>query len=126
MISASTSEHRDLVELFLDHGADVNTKKEDLWTALHLASSNGRLEVAKVLLHRGADIHARNVDGHTPSGIASKRGQQDIVQLLSSMKVESPVVWMLFIPFHPVPMIFTSFFSNSDFPSAQTNRTEIK
>jgi len=109
LMFASRSGYRDIAELLLDHGADVNTKKENLWTALHLASSNGHLEIVKLLLDKDADIHARNIDGHTPSRLASRRGEQDIVCLLSGVKVESPVVWILFVPFLPIPAILTLF-----------------
>ena len=109
LMVASRNGYRDIAELLLYHGADVNAKDEDLWTALHLASSNGRLELVKVLLDRGTDIHARNIDGHTPSGQASRRGERRIVQLLSGVKVESPVVWTLFVPLPPFPVILTPF-----------------
>ena len=83
---ASRDGYRDIVELLLDHSADVNAKQESLWTALHLASQ-GYLEIVEVLLNAGADSHARNIDGRTPSGIASRTGARDIVQFLLGVKV---------------------------------------
>jgi ankyrin repeat protein len=69
--------------VLLDHGADPNTRKEDLWTPLHLASANSLAETVELLLGRGADVHVQNIDGHTPYRVASRGGDQDILRLLS-------------------------------------------
>jgi ankyrin repeat protein len=39
-----------VLRLLLDRGAEIEVKDIDNWTALHLAASNGHLEVAKLLL----------------------------------------------------------------------------
>ena len=56
----------EIVQMLLDHGADVNTPDECHWTALHLAAIEGELQVVDTLLRRGANPHARNMKGHTP------------------------------------------------------------
>jgi ankyrin repeat protein len=40
----------------IDRSADVNAQKENHWTALHLTSHKGHLDIAKVLIDRGADV----------------------------------------------------------------------
>lgn len=55
-----------IVRLFLEHGADANTKDpEHEITALMYAAENGRLEVVRLLLDCGAEIDAYDWMGRT-------------------------------------------------------------
>ncbi|KAF6801082.1 hypothetical protein CSOJ01_12033 [Colletotrichum sojae] len=54
---ASTSYHRDIMSLLLDKGADVNTKLDDHYAALRIASREGRRDIVEMLLERGADVN---------------------------------------------------------------------
>ena len=54
------------VELCLDNGADVNTKKCDEATALHIAATRGNVEVAEVLITREAGVNLKDGDSKTP------------------------------------------------------------
>jgi ankyrin repeat protein len=60
------------VKFLLEHGADVNAKRDDLWTPLHLAFHVGKLKAARVLLEHGAHVNARNDDGQTPLHLLSR------------------------------------------------------
>jgi ankyrin repeat protein len=75
----------EVIQLLLNHGADVNAQKEDRWTALHLAAFNGHVQVVEVLLKRGADPHARTRKGETSFQLASSLGldRTQIMLLLS-------------------------------------------
>ena len=64
----------DAVRFLLDHGADVNARRDDLWTPLHLAANNGQLSVTRMLLQRQADVNSRNGDGQAPLHLLSRRG----------------------------------------------------
>ena len=87
----------EIVQMLLDHGADVNTPDECHWTALHLAAIEGELQVVDTLLQRGANPYARNMKGHTPFEATKYRpGWKDksphypqIMQLLSEQTRES-------------------------------------
>ena len=46
-----------VVQLLLDHGADVNAKNNNGWMALHTAASGGHEAVVRLLLDRGADVN---------------------------------------------------------------------
>jgi uncharacterized protein len=49
----------DVVAVLIDLGADVNAKGDDGWTALLLATVQGRAAVARTLLDHGSDINAQ-------------------------------------------------------------------
>jgi ankyrin repeat protein len=65
---------KDLVELLLAKGADVNVKDDIGQTPLHYAAPSWHLEdskeVAELLLARGADINAKDENGVTPIHMA--------------------------------------------------------
>jgi hypothetical protein len=63
----------DAVLFLLEHGADVNAQRNDLWTPLHLATYNGNLAVARILLDHGADVNLRNDDDQAPLHLLSGR-----------------------------------------------------
>jgi ankyrin repeat protein len=56
------------------------------YAALHLASSNGHIDVVKLLLEKSADPSLRNMQGHKPHFLASKNHHKDIVPLLFDQK----------------------------------------
>lgn len=72
-------------------GAEVNCADKDCWTPLHLASTNGHVDLVRLLLEHGADFNRADKDGKTPLHAAlsarfSSEGHVDIVQLLSDRK----------------------------------------
>jgi hypothetical protein len=76
----------------LQHGADVNTKKDDAWqdTPLHYAAARSHvwespeaaLEVLQVLTAFGADPAAGNFHGATPADVAEAAGNTAAVDYL--------------------------------------------
>ena len=54
------------MQLFLEHGEDVNAWDKAQDTPLHLASSKSWPEIVQVLLDHGAEADARNADGQNP------------------------------------------------------------
>ena len=47
----------DCVELLINLGANLNEKDGEGWTALHLSSNSGKIELVKLLIDKG-DINA--------------------------------------------------------------------
>ncbi|PMD41336.1 ankyrin, partial [Hyaloscypha variabilis F] len=47
-----------MIQLLLDHGADVHARNQIGETALHFAARKGDLKAIAMLLDRGADIDA--------------------------------------------------------------------
>jgi len=79
---ASVYDNLQIVQLILDHGADINAKDNDGNTSRHGAALNGRKAVAELLLAKGADASARTNHGLTPYGLAKHYGRQEIIDLL--------------------------------------------
>ena len=65
-VLAVHSGHKEIVELLIAEGADVNAKNDNDGTPLHLASIRGHKEVAELLIAKGADVNAKNDDDKTP------------------------------------------------------------
>ena len=61
-----------IVNLLIDHGAQVDFANNAGDTPLHLAVLHGRSTIWQTLLDAGADPHRRNYDGHTPSSMMKK------------------------------------------------------
>ncbi len=60
--------HRELVELLLESGADVNAQNaNDHWgtTPLHAAAHSNNSALVKFLAEKGADLHALDLSGKT-------------------------------------------------------------
>ena len=55
-----------VARLLLELGVDVNARRNDHRTPLHVASYNGKLEIAQVLIDFGADVGAVDHFGKTP------------------------------------------------------------
>src|SRR3989304_592033 len=68
-----------LINILLDHGADIEARDNNDFTSLHYAASNGHLATVAFLLERGAAIEAQGNQGHTPLHIAVLNGQQATV-----------------------------------------------
>ncbi|XP_076048174.1 E3 ubiquitin-protein ligase MIB1-like isoform X2 [Oratosquilla oratoria] len=61
----------------------VDEKKDDGYTALHLAALNNHVEVAELLVHQGhANMDLQNVNLQTPLHLAVERQHTQIVRLL--------------------------------------------
>lgn len=72
----------DSIKALLEGGALVNAQDIEANTALHLRSLDGHTAFAELLIQGGADINARSFDGETPLIIACRGGFEDLVILL--------------------------------------------
>lgn len=82
LIAACWKGHTEILALLVEHGADVNAKNNDGWTALMLASQNGHVDVVNCLLSHGADVNAKNERGATALMAASQNGHVEVVTCL--------------------------------------------
>jgi E3 ubiquitin-protein ligase mind-bomb len=75
------------VEQILSHAPShiVNIQKDDGFTALHIASLNGYLNIAELLITQGhANIELTNAEQHTPLLTGLSQGRASIIELLVS------------------------------------------
>ena len=72
-----------MVQILLDHGADVSPRRElDGWTPLHLAALFGKIEVAQTLMEAGARPSVKGGDGMTAEDVAKKYRHHILADLL--------------------------------------------
>uniref|UniRef100_A0A1I8HHF1 ANK_REP_REGION domain-containing protein n=1 Tax=Macrostomum lignano TaxID=282301 RepID=A0A1I8HHF1_9PLAT len=83
---AAAGGHTDLLNLFLQHKADVNAQDEDGDTPLITAVINGKNAFVRALLDQCGDklnLDLRNKAGKTAIQIAFKAGNEEVVTLLA-------------------------------------------
>ena len=73
---------KDIVELLIDKGADINTKNNNGSTPLHLAARFGQKDVVELLLTKGADFKVQNNDSRTAIRLAKENGHPEVFELL--------------------------------------------
>ena len=61
-----------VAQLLLDRGVDVNIRRKDYRTPLHVASYYGKLEIVQLLLANGAKVDGVDNIGETPLHRLSK------------------------------------------------------
>ena len=60
---AAYSKHKEIIELLITNGVDVNAKNDSAETPLHLATTR---EIVELLIANGADVNATTNRGTTP------------------------------------------------------------
>ena len=74
--------HKEIAELLIAKGADVNAKDKNSATPLHLAAEYDHKEIAELLIANGADVNAKRSDGSTPLDWAIGRKHSETADLL--------------------------------------------
>ena len=82
---AADEGHKEIVELLIARGADVNANAGAITsaTALH-GAAGGHVEIAKLLIDHGADVNARAKNRATPLHFAADYVQTEVAELLVS------------------------------------------
>ena len=78
-LAASMKGNKEIVELLIAKGADVNANSESGSTPLH-GANNG--EIVELLITKGSNVNARTGVGQTPLLLAVIFGQKEIVKIL--------------------------------------------
>jgi len=73
-----------ILQLLIDHGADVNCCANGGYTPLHLAAFTGHKDCVHVLLGNNADISKTDDYGKTPMQTAELSARSDILKVLKS------------------------------------------
>ena len=82
LLYASIYGYKNIVEILLKNGADINIQDVNGWTALIFASNHGHKDIVEILLKNGADVNKKIFNGETALMSASNKGYKEIVELL--------------------------------------------
>ena len=82
MYRAAFFGHKEVAELLIAEGAEVNVKNNRKVTPLHIAARRDHKEVAEVLITKGANMNAKNLNGWTPLFNATSEGHMKTAELL--------------------------------------------
>lgn len=76
--------HSVLIHVLTSETVDVDSKNDEGWTALMMASHNGHTQVVRLLIQNGADVAARSQAEPKRTALlaAAEQGHADIVKLL--------------------------------------------
>jgi len=73
---------RDIVQLLLQHGADVSMADNSSNAPIHYAAQTGNKNIVELLLAKDVDVNASNQSGTTPLLIAVQNGRTELALFL--------------------------------------------
>lgn len=76
---AAKKDNKEMVELLLQKGADINSVTDTAMTPLHISASLGYKELAELLLEKGADVDGREEGMYSALHYASTKGIADML-----------------------------------------------
>jgi ankyrin repeat protein len=74
--------YKEIAEMLIADGANVNAKAVDRSTPLHFAARSGQKKVVELLITKGAGVNAKANDGKTPLDWAIGSDETEIADLL--------------------------------------------
>lgn len=87
VFAGAASGRKEILELLVKHGAEIDVKAKNGYTPLHIAVFMGHTEVVGYLIEAGADVCTTTESGGTLLHSAVERGRSEMVELLMAKKV---------------------------------------
>jgi ankyrin repeat protein len=129
---ATAERHPDIVALLIRHGAGLEARTRQGFTALHFAAREGELESARLLLDAGTDVNIRSQPdaavrgrgptytatisaGSTPLLVATVRGQVPLALFLLERGADPNVEDAGFTPLHWAATTWENDLANPNF-----------
>jgi ankyrin repeat protein len=122
LLFAALAEHKDVVKILLDYGAEIDSRSSDGRTPLMLAASKGNKEIVSMLLQAGADPSLTDQTGATAESIALAKGFREIAELLHGRTASKPTSTPAVVSGSPSPSAPSSPLAS---PSASSPNTAI-
>ena len=82
LLLAAGQNFPDVVELLLEHRADVEKADHNGFTPLVMSAQVGNLKITEILLEKRADINKGSKKEHTPLIMAAAKGHKEVVMTL--------------------------------------------
>ena len=122
LLFAALAEHKDVVKILLDYGAEVDSRSSDGRTPLMLAASKGNKEIVNMLLQAGADPTLTDKSGATAESIAVAKGFRETADSLHGRTASKPASTPAVVSGSPPPSASPSPLAS---PSASLPNTAI-
>jgi ankyrin repeat protein len=78
---AAEKGHRQVAEILLAAGADIDAPNASQYTPLHYAVFGGQSAMCELLIEKGANVEAQNKFGLTPLFVAAERGNLEAAKI---------------------------------------------
>lgn len=85
--TAARKNSLEMLKEIIHYGGKVTLPKRDGTTALHVAVSEGNVEVVEFLLDHGAEMDKADINGWTPRSLADQHCNQEIKALFQAMNI---------------------------------------
>ena len=76
--------YKEIAELLIEKGANINAKTKNGATPVYTAASSGQREILEILIARGADVNVKDEKGVSALKVASSKGYKAVVELLKA------------------------------------------
>jgi hypothetical protein len=93
---------KNIAELLIKKGADINTKDNKGYTPLFRAIISEKLELMELLINHGADINATNNGGKTVLHHATMKGKKDLAMFLIKMGADLNLKYLILGGYTPL------------------------